>query len=113
MGENGVKMKPIKWVSLVLTSVLLAGCATSMSDRASRVQVITKDEAKGYQFVANVSGSSTLTGVARHTGYQNAMNEVLDNAAKAGAQFVVIDPDSAPSYWTTSEVIRASAYKKN
>jgi hypothetical protein len=105
-------MKPTKFASMMLMSVLLAGCSTSMSERASRVQVISKEEANDYQFVANVSGSSTLTGVARHTGYQNAMNEVLDNAAKVGAQFVVLDPDSAPSYWTTSEVIRATAYKK-
>ncbi|WP_455817137.1 hypothetical protein [Pseudomonas cerasi] len=105
-------MSLIKYTYILLISVLLTGCATSMSDRASRVQVISGDESKSYQFVANVSGSSTLTGVARHTGYQNAMNEVLDNAAKAGAQFVVLDPGSAPSYWTTSQVIRAVAYKK-
>ncbi|KAF1371383.1 hypothetical protein [Yokenella regensburgei] len=95
-----------------LVVILMTGCATSMSERASHVQVISQDAAKQYEFVANVSGSSTLTGVARHTGYQNAMNELLDNAAKIGAQFVVIDPASAPSYWTTSEVIRATAFKK-
>ncbi len=82
-----------------------------MSERASRVQIINQEQANQYQFVANVTGSSTLTGVARHTGYQNAINEVLDNAAEIGAQYVVIDPSSAASYWTTSEVVRATAYK--
>ena len=104
-------MKKLVLSCVVALTTLLSGCATDMSDRASRVQIINQDQAKQYQFVANVTGSSTLTGVARHTGYQNAINEALDNAAKAGAQYVVIDPNSAPSYWTTSEVVRATAYK--
>ncbi len=104
-------MKGMKFTFMLLIAFLLSGCATSMSERASHVQVISQEQAKQYQFVANVSASSTLTGVARYTGYQNAMNELLDKAANAGAQYVLIDPESAPSYWTTSEVIRATAYK--
>lgn len=95
----------------ILMSALLSGCATEMSQRASHVQIINEEQAKQYQFVANLTGSSTLTGVARHTGYQNALNEVLDKAAESGAQYVVLDQGSSPSYWTTSEVIRATAYK--
>lgn len=101
-----------KYTSMMFVFIFLAGCATSMSESGSRVQLISMEQAKSYEFVANVTGSSTLTGLARHTGYQNAMNELLDNAARAGAQFVVIDPRSGPSYWTTSQVIRAMAYKK-
>ncbi|MCW0935796.1 hypothetical protein WKH27_02395 [Pantoea agglomerans] len=97
--------------SVLVVITMLAGCATNMSERASRVQIISAEDAKQYQFVANLTGTSTLTGVARHTGYQNALNEVLDKAATAGAQYVVLDPNSAPSYWTTSEVVRGTAYK--
>jgi hypothetical protein len=100
-------------VLLLLPFFLLVGCATTMSERASRVQVISASEAKQYQFVANLSSSSSLTGVARHTGYQNALNELLDKAAAAGAEFVVLDPSSGPSYWTTSEVVRGTAYKRS
>lgn len=104
-------MAKLTIIPAVIMAIGLAGCATEMSDRASRVQIISQEQAKAYQFVANLSGSSTLTGVARHTGYQNALNEVLDKAAEHGAQYIVIDPNSSPSYWTTSEVIRATAYK--
>jgi hypothetical protein len=67
---------------------------------------------KQYQFISNLASSSGLTGVARHTGYQNALNELLDKAAVEGADFVVLDQGSGPSYWTTSEVVRATAYKR-
>jgi len=97
--------------SVLVVITMLAGCATNMSERASRVQIISAEDAKQYQFVANLTGTSTLTGVARHTGYQNALNEVLDKAATAGAQYVVLDPNSVPSYWTTSEVVRGTAYR--
>ncbi|WP_434639646.1 hypothetical protein ACMYSK_01420 [Klebsiella sp. I138] len=104
-------MKRLKIISVSLMLMTLAGCATNMSERAAHVQVISQEQAQQYKFVSNITGSSTLTGVARHTGYQNAMNEVLDKAAEKGAQYVVIDPGSAPSYWATSEIIRATAYK--
>lgn len=92
--------------------LVLFGCATTMSDRASRIRIITAEEAKQYDYVGLLQGSSSLSGVARHTGYQNALNEVLDEAAAKGAEFVVLDPNSAPSYWTTSQVIRAEAFKR-
>lgn len=106
-------MKISKHILLLFLLFSLAGCATAMSERASRVQVISASEAKQYQFVANLTASSSLTGVARHTGYQNALNELLDKAAAAGAEFIVLDPSSGPSYWTTSEVVRGTAYRRH
>lgn len=97
--------------SMILLTTLLSGCATDMSERASHVQIIDQTQANQYQFVANVTGTSSLTGVSRQTGYQNAINEALDKAAESGAQYVVIDPKSSPSYWATSQVVRATAYK--
>ncbi len=90
----------------------LVGCATSMTDRASRIRIINADEAKQYEYIGLIQGSSSLSGVVRHTGYQNALNEVLDSAAAKGAEFIVLDPNSRPSYWTTSQVIRAEAFKR-
>ena len=100
-------------VLLLVLIFSLDSCATEMSERASRVQVISASEAKQYQFVANLSASSSLTGVVRQTGYQNALTELLDKAAAAGAEFVVLDPKSGPSYWTTSEIVRGTAYRRN
>ncbi|MDJ0032326.1 hypothetical protein [Pantoea ananatis] len=62
-------MKLGKLGSVLVVITMLAGCATNMSERASRVQIISAEDAKQYQFVANLTGTSTLTGVARHTGY--------------------------------------------
>lgn len=98
--------------ALAVAILALSACATTMSERASHIQIISAEEAKPYQFVAQLSSSSSLTGVARHTGYQNALNDVLDQAAAKGAQFIVLDPNSSPSYWSTSEVVRATAYKR-
>jgi hypothetical protein len=106
------KMKFTKLFALLIAMLLLVSCVTAMSARASHVQIISADVAKQYQFVANLSSSSSLTGIARQAGYQNALNDVLDKAASQGADFIVLDQRSGPSYWTTSEVVRATAYKR-
>ena len=99
-------------VFLVALILSLSACATAMSERASHVQVISAEDAKQHEFVCQLASSSSLTGIARSAGYQNALNDVLDQAAAKGAQFIVLDAGSGPSYWTTSEVVRASAYKR-
>lgn len=104
-------MKKLVLSCVVALTTLLSGCATDMSDRASHVQIIDQAQASQYQFVANITGTSSLSGVSRQTGYQNAINEALDKAAGAGAQYVVIDQKSSPSYWSTGQVVRAAAYK--
>jgi hypothetical protein len=101
-----------KQCAVVAISLWLVACATSLSERASQVQIISAEEARQYEFVSRLSSSSSLTGVARQTGYQNALNDVLDQAAARGANFVVLDPNSGPSYWTTSEIVRAAAYRR-
>lgn len=53
-----------------------------------------------------------MTGVMRNEGFQSALNAAFNQAAKRGATNIVIDPSSEPYYWSTSEVVRAEAYKK-
>ena len=105
-------MRMIEKFCYVGMLLVLIGCATTMSDRASRIRMITAEEANQYEYVGLIQGSSSLSGVARHTGYQNALNEVLDKAAAKGAEFVVLDPNCRPSYWTTSQIVRAEAFKR-
>lgn len=105
-------MSAIKALMLSLATIVMFGCATTMTERASHVRIVTAEEAKQYDFVAQLTSSSSLTGVARHTGYQNALNDVLDQAAAKGADFIVLDNNSSPSYWTTSEVVHAEAFKQ-
>jgi len=104
-------MQILRTFCFITIAIALLGCATTMSDRASRIRIITAEEAKKYDYIGFVQGSSSLSGVARYTGYQNALNEVLDKAAAKGADFIVLDPNSEPAYWTTSQVIRAEAFK--
>jgi len=92
--------------------LVLVGCATTMSDRASRIRIITAEEAKQYEYVGIIQGYSSLSGVARHTGYQNALTQVLDEAAAMGAEFVVLNPNNESSYWNTGQLVRAEAYKR-
>jgi hypothetical protein len=108
--KGGAMRLRTAFLSAVIVQCLV-GCATTLSERASRVEIISAEEAKQHKFVARLTSSSSLTGVMRHTGYQNALNDVLDQAAAKGANFIVLDPDSGPSYWTTSEVVQAQAYK--
>jgi hypothetical protein len=37
---------------------------------------------------------------------------MLANAAAKGAEFVVVDENGGPCYWTISEVVSGSAYKR-
>ena len=75
------------------------------------VRVVTADQVQGYQFLGTITASSSLSGVLQHTGYENALNELLEKAAQRGATHVVLDPKSEPHYWTTSQHIRGDAYR--
>ena len=105
-------MRVIEKFCYVGMLLVLVGCATTISDRASRIRIITAEEAKQYDYVGIIQGSSVLSAVARHTGYQNALNEVLDEAAARGAEFVVLNPNNESSYWNTGQLVRAEAYKR-
>ncbi len=92
-------------------ALVLAACATPLSDRAAKVRIVhSTEEVKGYTFLGQVVGSSAMTGVMRHQGMENAVNEVLDKAAAMGATHVLM-PDKKASYWTFSENVRGEAYK--
>lgn len=105
-------MRTLKALVTGVALAILLGCATTPSERASHVQIISPEDAKQYDFVARVQASSSLTGVSRDIGYQNALNAVLDQAAAKGASFIVLDENSKAKYWTSKEIVSASAYKR-
>ena len=82
-----------------------------MTPEGSKIKVSTKDEVKGFEYLGIVEGSSSMTGVARDTGFRSALNEVMNKAAKLGATNIVLDEKSESKYWTTSENVRAEAYR--
>jgi hypothetical protein len=92
--------------------VLFLSCATTLSPSASHVEMVPQERlGDGCSFLSNVMGSSSLTGVSRYTGFNNAVNEMIERAAQLGATHVVLDPTSEASYWTTSEIARGKAYR--
>lgn len=96
---------PVSAIALVL-----AACASTPSQEASRVQLISQDLTVHCRFLGRVEGSSSLTGMAREAGYHNALNSMLNKAAEDGANSVVLDKGQGPSYWTFQEVVSGSAY---
>jgi len=97
---------------MVVGVLFMGACATSMTPEASKIKVSTKDEIKGFEYLGIVEGSSSMTGVARDTGFRSALNEAMNKAAKLGATNIVLDEKSEAKYWSTSENVRAEAYRK-
>ena len=98
-------------IATVALASSLTGCAGQMTERASRVRMAEAEAVKECQFLGQVTGTSTLTGIARHSGYQNALNELLDEAAERGASHVMLSRDSRPAYWTFAQNVRGEAYR--
>ena len=72
---------------------LVSGCATQLSTRASRVRLLAAEQVKPVEnkciFLAFVQGSSSWFLIER-IAYNNALNEMLDNAAELGATHVFV-----------------------
>jgi hypothetical protein len=93
-------------------ALALSACATGMTERASRVRIVQPAMVQGYEFLGQVTGNSPLSGVARTAGYENALAELLDNAAALGATHVVLTGDRGPRYWTVSQNLRGEAFRQ-
>lgn len=83
--------KQLQRVLSCLASLVLigAGCATTLSPAAARIQPADQSTVAGCTFVGDVSGSSGWGNLAASQGMQNAKNEGLEQAAAMGATHVV------------------------
>ena len=97
-------------LALLLSALFLMGCATRRDTQESAIVFAYPDEAKGMKSLGRVHGSSSLTGVAKKTGYSNALNELCSEAGKLGATHVVLDDDSMSHYWTWANEANGEAY---
>lgn len=99
----------------LLVSLILASCASDLSTRASRVYMVSAIQIQRVEseceFLGNVRGASFFWGgcclsyVAwRDVAYNNALNELLDNAAEIGATHVFVNLG-------TGEGLRGDAYR--
>lgn len=87
---------------LLLLSVSFLSCATDMTSRATRVRIVNVEQVHQCEteceFLGNVKGRAfpgagllSWWGVGRSLAYNNALDELLDNAAELGATHVFID----------------------
>ena len=91
-----------KRVILLLLLLLLHSCASDLSTRATRVRIVNVEQVqqceRQCEFLGNVKGRSfpgagliSWWSVGRSIAYNNALDEILDNAAELGATHVFID----------------------
>jgi len=113
MKKGGNRIGEIKlgalFVFLILT-IFLFSCATTPSPQASRIREASSAQVQRCEFLGNVKGSSGLSGIFREAGYENALNELYDNAAKLGATHVVVQHKDA-NYWASGQYLRGEAFK--
>ena len=106
--KNKEKATGVILVCLIAAFTLaLASCATEMSTRASRVRLVSVDQMNECEvrceFLGNVQGESYpcfgwlfWSYTTRRIAYNNALNELLDNAAELGATHVYVNLGDYP-----------------
>ena len=83
-------MKRIFIISKILfvTTFILSGCSTTLSQNASLVQVADSNMVKNCKFLGDVQGSSGWGGLAASQGMQNSRNEAQEKAYLLGASHI-------------------------
>ena len=116
-GKKKAILGPISGLIYVclIAPFLLTSCATELSTRASRVYMVSAIQVHQVEaqceFLGNVAGSSFFWGGCclsylswRDVAYNNALNQLLDNAAELGATHVFVNLG-------TGEDLRGDAYR--
>lgn len=99
----------------LIAPLVLVSCATKLSTRASRVYLLSAVQVHEVEaqceFLGNVTGTSFFSSggclswcvggllswnILGRTGYNNSLNELLDNAAEIGATHVFVNLGSGP-----------------
>ena len=97
------------------TALMLTSCATDMSTRASRVRLVSAEQVHQCEVqceaLGNVQGSSypafgclSWWSTVRQIAHNNALNELLDNAAEIGATHLFVNLGDYPD-------LRGEAYR--
>ncbi|MBW1783365.1 MAG: hypothetical protein JRL30_21810 [Deltaproteobacteria bacterium] len=107
--------KSMALLSCLIAAMTLSSCASELSTRASRVYMVSTLQIQKVEseceFLGSVTGASFLWGGCclsylawRDVAYNNALNELLDNAAEIGATHVFVNLG-------TGEGLRGDAYR--
>jgi hypothetical protein len=110
-----LQLKSMALIPCLLATLILTSCASDLSTRASRVYMVSAIQIPRVEseceFLGSVRGASFLWGGCclsylawRDVAYNNALNELLDNAAEIGATHVFVNLG-------TGEGLRGDAYR--
>jgi len=113
--KTAFHMKCMVPLLCLLISLIVTSCASDLSTRASRVYMVSAIQVQRVEseceFLGNVRGASFFWGGCclsylawRDVAYNNALNELLDNAAEIGATHVFVNLG-------TGEGLRGDAYR--
>ena len=72
-----------------ITTILVSGCATTPSPRASTILDADKNTVANCKFVGSVSGTSGWGNLAASAGINNAKNEAREQAVRLNATHIV------------------------
>ena len=74
---------------LVFISLVLSGCATTLSSQAMRIHDADTNMIGNCNYIGEVHGSSGWGNIAASTGIRNAKNEAREQASAMGATHIV------------------------
>ena len=97
----------ISFVFLLASSVLMAGCATSLNKEGLQVKVTDGGSVQNCEFMKELSGSSQWGGASGGMGVDSSKAEVLNKAGKLGAPHLV----GTTQYSFIGSSVGANAYK--
>ncbi|TWT13686.1 DUF4156 domain-containing protein [Reyranella sp. CPCC 100927] len=92
-------------------ALVVSACTTPMTPAGMQVRFAKKEEVAGCTFLGQVTGTSTQAGVQRSQGYENATNDLLNNAGALGATHVVMTDNRGPRYWSFGQNVRGDAMR--
>lgn len=90
-----------KLIVLLSTVVLIAGCATALTEPGSKVRLVQDQSDHDCTFVASVTGSNSMGNTTAHDA-EGAMNQLRNKAAELGANAVRVISVSTTQQVTTT-----------
>lgn len=99
--RESIRFKLTTVLVLAACGLFLASCSSTMSTRASRVRLVSAVQAQEVEtqceFLGNVTGTTSFWGyIFSDFGLNEALNQLLDNAAELGATHVFVNLGNRP-----------------
>ena len=93
-------MRYARVIGLLLMTLTVSGCVTSLTPQASRMKPITEAQSENCQFIKTFSGGEGGRGsIGRNS--RGALNKGLNDAAQAGANSYYVVSSTATGFGTS------------